>query len=32
LDADLKAAFDRIDHEYLLSQLGAFPARELVGH
>ncbi len=30
LDADLKAAFDRIDHEYLLSQLGAFPARELV--
>ncbi|GAA3768049.1 group II intron reverse transcriptase/maturase [Streptomyces chiangmaiensis] len=32
LDADLKAAFDRIDHEYLLAQLGAFPARELVRH
>ncbi|MBT2459787.1 group II intron reverse transcriptase/maturase [Streptomyces sp. ISL-86] len=32
LDADLKAAFDRIDHEYLLAQLGTFPARELVRH
>jgi len=30
LDADLKAAFDRIDHEHLLAQLGTFPARELV--
>jgi RNA-directed DNA polymerase len=30
LDADLKAAFDRIDHDYLLAQLGAFPARGLV--
>jgi RNA-directed DNA polymerase len=30
LDADLAAAFDRIDHAYLLSQLGAFPARGLV--
>ena len=28
LDADLKAAFDRIDHAHLLSQLGGFPARE----
>ncbi|MGW1617286.1 reverse transcriptase/maturase family protein [Streptomyces sp. NPDC002285] len=32
LDADLKAAFDRIDHEHLLAQLGTFPARELVKH
>ena len=30
LDADLKAAFDHIDHDYLLSQLGTFPARGLV--
>jgi RNA-directed DNA polymerase len=30
LDADLAAAFDRIDHDQLLSQLGAFPARELI--
>jgi RNA-directed DNA polymerase len=29
LDADLAAAFDRIGHSFLLSQLGAFPAREL---
>jgi RNA-directed DNA polymerase len=28
LDADLKAAFDRIDHHHLLGQLGGFPARE----
>ena len=28
LDADLKAAFDRIDHHHLLTQLGGFPARE----
>lgn len=27
LDADLAAAFDRIDHEHLLSELGTFPAR-----
>jgi RNA-directed DNA polymerase len=32
LDADLAAAFDRIDHHRLLEALGAFPARELVGH
>lgn len=31
LDADLAAAFDRIDHSHLLAQLGAFPAREQVG-
>jgi len=30
LDADLKAAFDRIDHNYLLAQLGTFAARGLV--
>jgi len=27
LDADLAAAFDRIDHQHLLRQLGTFPAR-----
>jgi RNA-directed DNA polymerase len=30
LDADLAAAFDRIDHSRLLSQLGGFPARKHV--
>jgi RNA-directed DNA polymerase len=30
LDADLAAAFDRIDHSHLLSQLGAFPGRERI--
>ncbi len=30
LDADLKAAFDRIDHEYLLASLGSFPGRGMV--
>jgi RNA-directed DNA polymerase len=30
LDADLKAAFDRVDHDHLLGQLGAFPARGAV--
>jgi RNA-directed DNA polymerase len=30
LDADLAAAFDRIDHSHLLAQLGTFPARELI--
>ncbi|WP_326791803.1 group II intron reverse transcriptase/maturase [Streptomyces sp. NBC_00841] len=30
LDADLKAAFDRIDHAHLLSQLDGFPAKDLV--
>ena len=30
LDADLAAAFDRIDHSHLLDQLGTFPAREQV--
>jgi RNA-directed DNA polymerase len=30
LDADLKAAFDRIDHHHLLGQLDRFPAREQI--
>ncbi|MGH8940910.1 MAG: group II intron reverse transcriptase/maturase, partial [Actinomycetes bacterium] len=30
LDADLAAAFDRIDHAHLLRQLGTFPARGLI--
>ncbi|MET7770898.1 hypothetical protein [Nocardia sp. NPDC005366] len=30
LDADLKAAFDRIDHNHLLAALATFPARGLV--
>jgi RNA-directed DNA polymerase len=30
LDADLAAAFDRIDHDHLLGHLGSFPARGLV--
>ena len=32
LDADLTAAFDRIDHDHLLAQLGTFPARERIEH
>ncbi len=30
LDADLSAAFDRIDHARLIEELGTFPAREQV--
>ncbi|MCA1704039.1 MAG: group II intron reverse transcriptase/maturase [Actinobacteria bacterium] len=30
LDADLAAAFDRIDHDYLLKQIGSFPARDMI--
>jgi len=30
LDADLAAAFDRIDHDHLLRELGTFPARGLI--
>ncbi|MEW1722833.1 group II intron reverse transcriptase/maturase [Streptomyces sp. NPDC093109] len=30
LDADLAAAFDRIDHQRLIASLATFPARELV--
>jgi len=31
LDADLAAAFDKIDHSHLLAQLGTFPAKEQIG-
>ena len=30
LDADLAAAFDRIDHDHLVGLLGTFPARDLI--
>jgi RNA-directed DNA polymerase len=30
LDADLAAAFDRLDHEHISGSLGTFPGRELV--
>ena len=30
LDADLAAAFDRIDHDHLLAAIGTFPARNMV--
>jgi RNA-directed DNA polymerase len=30
LDADLAAAFDRIDHSRLLEALGSFPARDMI--
>ena len=30
LDADLAAAFDRIDHDHLLFMLGSFPDRDLI--
>ncbi|MFG2848136.1 group II intron reverse transcriptase/maturase [Kitasatospora sp. NPDC048296] len=30
LDADLSAAFDRINHEQLLKVIGSFPAREMI--
>jgi RNA-directed DNA polymerase len=30
LDADLKAAFDRIDHAHLLASLGNFPGRGMI--
>lgn len=30
LDADIKAAFDKISHEFLLSKLDGFPARTLI--
>ncbi len=30
LDADIAGCFDTIDHQYLLSQVGNFPARELI--
>jgi RNA-directed DNA polymerase len=30
VDADIKGAFDNIDHDYLLGKIGNFPARELI--
>ncbi|WP_322770108.1 reverse transcriptase domain-containing protein [Frankia sp. Cr1] len=30
LDADLEAAFDRLDHNHLLDRIGGFPAREQI--
>jgi RNA-directed DNA polymerase len=30
LDADLKAAFDRLNHDHILAALGTFPARGIV--
>src|SRR5262249_25809231 len=30
VDADIKGAFDTIDHAYLLDAIGPFPARELI--
>jgi RNA-directed DNA polymerase len=30
LDADLAAAFDRIDHQHLLAMIGSFPARGMI--
>ena len=30
LDADLKSAFDKIDHNFLLKRLAGFPAREQI--
>jgi RNA-directed DNA polymerase len=30
LDADLEAAFDRLNHDHIYAALGSFPARGLV--
>ncbi|WP_260724143.1 group II intron reverse transcriptase/maturase [Dactylosporangium roseum] len=30
LDADLTAAFDKIDHSHLLTAIGSFPARDMI--
>lgn len=30
VDADIKGAFDNIDHEFLLNAIGNFPARQLI--
>lgn len=31
LDADLKSAFDKIDHTFLLERIGTFPGRDQIG-
>ena len=31
IDADIRSAFDRISHDFLLEKIGDFPARELIG-
>ncbi len=31
LDADLAAAFDKLDHSHLMSAIGSFPARGMIG-
>jgi RNA-directed DNA polymerase len=30
LDADLKAAFDHINHDFILAEMGSFPGREMI--
>jgi RNA-directed DNA polymerase len=30
LDADLAAAFDKIDHTHLMAEIGSFPARDMI--
>ena len=30
LDADLAAAFDKLDHAHLMSAIGSFPGREMI--
>lgn len=30
LDADLKAAFDHIGHDFILAEIGSFPGREMI--
>ena len=30
LDADLAAAFDKLDHSHLMSAIGSFPGREMI--
>ena len=30
LDADLEAAFDRLDHDHVVASLGGFPGKELI--
>jgi RNA-directed DNA polymerase len=30
MDADLKAAFDHIGHDFILAEIGSFPGREMI--